>query len=58
MRCTTKLRYHDNDKYGNSNNENDFLNALSKSGNQVGELAKYYFSNGQDLTDFSDKEAF
>lgn len=57
MQCTTKLRYHDNDKYGNSNNENDFLNALSKSGNQVGELAKYYFSDGQDLTDFSDKEA-
>ena len=57
MQCITKLRYQDNDKYGNSNNKNDFLNALSKSGNQVGELAKYYFSNGQDLSDFSDKEA-
>ena len=57
MECTTKLRYLDNDKYGNANKEDDFLNALSKSGDQVGELAKYYFSEGQDLTNFSDKQA-
>ena len=35
----------------------NFLNALSKSGDQVGELAKYYFSIGQDLTNLSDKQA-
>ena len=57
MECTTKLRYHDNYKYGNVNKEDAFLSSLSKSGDQVGELAKYYFSNGQDLTNLSDKQA-
>ena len=51
------MRYQDNDKYGNLNKEDEFLNALSKSGDQVGELAKNYFSIGQDLTNLSDKQS-
>jgi hypothetical protein len=47
--CPTKLFYTRKDEYANSKNDDDFLKALAESGIVVGELAKCYYPNGQDI---------
>lgn len=48
--CPTKLFYTGKDSYANQKLEDSFLEALAEGGFQVGELAKYYFPNGQEIT--------
>ncbi len=46
MECMTKLYYtKKKDEYADTQLDNPFLEALAKGGFQVGELAKYYFSD-------------
>ena len=46
LECMTKLYYtKKKDEYADTQLENPFLEALAKGGFQVGELAKYYFSD-------------
>lgn len=45
LSCPTKLFYTKNDEYENQQKEDSFLEALAKGGYQVGELAKYKYSN-------------
>ena len=44
--CPTKLFYTGKSEYVNNSIDNPFLEALADGGYQVGELAKYYYSNG------------
>jgi hypothetical protein len=56
--CPRKLFYTGKDRspgsdgirYANQNNSNEFLKALAAGGFQVGELAKFYFPGGLDLS--------
>lgn len=50
LECPTKLYYTSNN-YANSNKHDTFLEALAEGGFQVGELAKYYFPGGHDITE-------
>lgn len=51
LSCPTKLYYNDNPDYENQKKEDKFLEALAEGGYQVGELAKYYYPGGHDITD-------
>lgn len=50
LECPTKLYYknHENE-YATSQDDNDFLKALAEGGIQVGELAKLYYSGGEEI---------
>ena len=58
LECPTKLFYTGKDEYPNSQLEDSFLAALAEGGFQVGELAKYYYPGGHDITtlDYEDAE--
>ena len=46
LECLTKLYYTKKEKeWADKNNDDTFLQALADGGNQVGELAKFYFCN-------------
>ena len=49
LECPTKLFYADKDEYANNKNDDEFLESLAEGGFQVGELAKYYYDNGNFL---------
>jgi len=50
LECPTKLFYQSKPlEYANLKMENEFLEALAEGGYQVGELAKYYFPNRNDI---------
>lgn len=49
--CPRKLYYANNSEYGNSKENDEFLQALAEGGYQVGELAKLYYPNGHDITE-------
>ena len=52
LECPTKLFYGEHEElYANAKLDDPFLNALAKGGFQVGELAKYYYSGGHQITD-------
>ena len=54
LECPTKLFYtHKKDEYANLHQEDEFLMALAEGGFQVGELAKYYYPGGHDITSLS-----
>lgn len=55
--CPSKLYFLDDKKYGNSKEENAFLEALAEGGFQVGELAKLYFEGGVDIDTLDRTEA-
>jgi hypothetical protein len=59
IECPTKLFYTGKKKYANSKMDDPFLASLADGGHQVGELAKYYFPNGHDITtlDYNEAEA-
>lgn len=50
LECPTKLYYTKKSEYPDKKLDNDFLAALANGGFQVGELAKYYFPGGVDIT--------
>ena len=50
IECPTKLYYTGKREYPNQKLDDPFLAALADGGYQVGELAKLYFPNGQDIT--------
>ena len=55
LSCPAKLYYaRHKDAYANSNEEDDFLEALAEGGFQVGELAKLYEHVDVDLHDVLD----
>ena len=50
--CPTKLFYtKKEEKYPNTQNEDNFLQSLAEGGYQVGELAKCYYPGGYDITE-------
>lgn len=49
--CPRKLYYSSKPEYGNSKENDEFLQALAEGGYQVGELAKLYYPNGHDITE-------
>ena len=51
VECPTKLDYVGKPDYVNTKDSNDFLKALADGGFQVGELAKLYFPEGEEVTD-------
>jgi len=55
--CPAKLRYANNPCYGNSQEDNEFLQALAEGGFQVGELAKLMFTGGVEIKEISHSEA-
>ncbi len=55
--CPTKLFYTGKEKYANKKLEDSFLAALAEGGFQVGELAKFYFPGGHDITTLDYNEA-
>lgn len=56
--CPTKLYYTRKIKeYADKSLDDDFLKALAKGGIQVGELAKYYYPGGTDITAMEHEEA-
>ncbi|GAA0301610.1 hypothetical protein GGQ92_002235 [Gracilibacillus halotolerans] len=57
MECPTKLFYIGKEEYSNNNLEDPFLEALSKGGFQVGELAKAYYPGGQTIDTLDNKKA-
>ena len=58
MECPTKLFYTGkSDVYADENLEDTFLKALAEGGFQVGELAKAYFPDGQDIQSLDYEEA-
>ncbi|MCK5742118.1 MAG: DUF2779 domain-containing protein, partial [Chlorobi bacterium] len=48
--CPVKLFYTGKYKYPNVMDDDDFMNSLAEGGHQVGELAKYYYPGGHDIT--------
>ncbi len=57
LQCPTKLYYTGKDEYENTNNADEFLQALAEGGYQVGELAKYYHPGGHDVKTLNKDEA-
>ena len=55
--CPTKLYYTGKSEYANQKNYDDFLLALAEGGLQVGELAKRYFPDGQEVKTQDHNEA-
>ena len=55
--CPTKLFYTGKKEYANKSLDNPFLEALADGGFQVGELAKYYYPNGNNITSIDYDEA-
>ena len=55
--CPAKLRYANDPSYGNSQEDNEFLQALAEGGFQVGELAKLMFTGGVEIKEISHSEA-
>lgn len=55
--CPTKLYFLDDKRFGNSNEENAFLQALAEGGFQVGELAKMYYEGGHEVRTLDKVEA-
>lgn len=54
LECPTKLYYHENsDSYENLKIDDPFLEALAKGGFQVGELAKCYYPEGQEVKELA-----
>lgn len=49
--CPRKLYYSNKKEYGNSKENDEFLQALAEGGYQVGELAKLYYPNGHDIVE-------
>ena len=45
LECATKLYYSGKKEYSDQKNANDFLRELAKGGIQIGEYAKYFFSD-------------
>lgn len=50
LECPTKLYYTDKLEYANHKVEDLFLKALADEVYQVGELAKYYYSGGHEIS--------
>ena len=57
MECPTKLFYTSKKQYPDQKMDDPFLAALADGGFQVGELAKYYYPGGTDITTLDYKEA-
>jgi hypothetical protein len=57
LECPTKLYYTAKKAYPDSKMDDPFMAALAQGGYQVGELAKYYFSGGHDVTSLDYEEA-
>ena len=55
--CPAKLYYAGKDRYANKNADNEFLDALTRGGFQVGALAKCYYPSGFDIKTLNAKEA-
>lgn len=49
LECPSKLYYAGKDDYANNSEGDKFLSALAEGGYQVGELSKYYHSNGNEV---------
>ncbi len=50
VECPTKLFYTGKPEYANTNNEDAFLAMLADGGFQVGELAKFMYPDGVEVT--------
>lgn len=57
LECPTKLYYTGKAEYPDRKIDDSFLEALAEGGYQVGELAKYYFPGGHDITTLDSEEA-
>ena len=57
IECPTKLFYTAKKEYLDKKMDDSFLAALAEGGYQVGELAKYYYPNGHDITTLDYEEA-
>jgi hypothetical protein len=57
LECPTKLYYTSKKAYPDSKMDDPFMAALAQGGYQVGELAKYYFPGGHDVTSLDYEEA-
>ena len=57
LECPTKLFYTAKKEYPNTKMDDPFMAALAQGGYQVGELAKYYFPGGHDITSLDYEEA-
>ena len=57
LECSQKLIYCDNKSYADVSSDNSFLAALADGGNQVGELAKFYFPGGVEVETLDNEEA-
>jgi len=57
IECPTKLYYTGKKEYPDSKMDDPFMEALAEGGYQVGELAKYYFQGGHDITTLDHEEA-
>lgn len=55
--CPVKVYYFEHKEYGNTNEHNEFLEALAQGGFQVGALAKLYYPGGIDLEGLKSEEA-
>ena len=49
--CPTKLYYQNKSLYEDKSTNDPFMDSLAEGGFQVGELAKYYYPNGHDITE-------
>ena len=57
IECPTKLFYTGKIEYANQNQEDSYLLALADGGFQVGELAKFYFPGGIEVSTLDNDEA-
>jgi hypothetical protein len=57
IECPTKLYYTGKKEYPDQKMDDSFLAALAEGGFQVGELAKFYFPGGHDITSLNYEEA-
>ena len=57
LECPTKLYYTGKKEYPDAKMDDPFMEALAEGGYQVGELAKYYFPDGHDITTLNQEEA-
>ncbi|MGB1004798.1 MAG: DUF2779 domain-containing protein, partial [Salibacteraceae bacterium] len=51
LECPTKLYYTGKESFPNQSEGDPFMEALAEGGFQVGELAKYYYPGGHDITE-------
>jgi len=57
MECPRKLYYHGKKDYVNQSLDDPFLEALAQGGFQVGELAKFYYPGGHEVTSLEQDQA-